>query len=94
MKKMLCFLLVLTAGMAYITSCNKEGSRDLDALKDSLGGDSIPVHDTVPCHYHDSIPVGDSFPPSPHDSIPFDSVVAMTEPPADATFRNMLRSSI
>jgi hypothetical protein len=80
MNKMLCFLLVITAAMVYLTSCKKESSINptLNALglRDTLTDtvphhptDSLP-HDSIPGHPHDTIP-HDTIPHFPHDTMPY-----------------------
>jgi|GEM_PF-3182871 len=100
MNKMFCFLLVITAAMAYLTSCKKESSISptLNALglRDTLT-DTVPHHptdslpnDSLPCHHHDSIPghPHDTIPHWPHDTIPYnppyDSTTYPPYPPIDS----------
>ncbi|SEW26645.1 hypothetical protein SAMN05428988_3782 [Chitinophaga sp. YR573] len=95
MKKMLCFLLVITAAMAYLTSCKKESSINptLNALglKDTLTDtiphhptDSLP-HDSVHCHPHDTIP-HDTIPHFPHDTVPYPPYDTFPHNPIDTPF--------
>jgi hypothetical protein len=98
MRKMLCFLLVMTVGMAYITSCKKESSINpklnalglRDTLTDTLSHpptDSLPT-DSVPHHPHDTIPHNphDTVPHFPHDTVPFPPHDTVPNyPPHDST---------
>ncbi|WP_143097844.1 hypothetical protein [Chitinophaga sp. CF118] len=81
MKKSLCFVSLIVAGMVYTTSCKKESSNDrnlktLGLLKDSLPTDSLPgdtiPHDTIPhdtTHFpHDTFPGHDTTHFPPHDT--------------------------
>jgi hypothetical protein len=97
MKKMLCFLLVITAAMVYLTSCKKESSVNptlnalglRDTLTDSTNHptDSLP-HDSLPCHHHDSIPghPHDTIPHLPHDTVPYPPYDTFPHYPVDTTY--------